>query len=132
MYDYFGLNAEPIKWTPKSKPRSNASKNHKKALEIVRQLLPMVHIYEECKLPLGIKKNIYIDIFIPSFSLAIEIDGRQHSEFNKHFHRDKLSFYRAQKNDRLKEEWCEVNNINIIRLKEQDARNWRKQIEAAI
>lgn len=46
----------------------------------------------------------------------IEYDGRQHDIFNNTWHKTKEEFERLKYIDNLKNNYCEVNNINLIRL----------------
>lgn len=129
---YKTLLGEEVKWRPNSSPRENASKLHMEAVALVRGLMPTALICEECLIPLGLKtKHLFLDIFIPDFNLAIEVDGSQHDEFNTFYHKDKHAFARQQLNDRTKEDWCEINGIVLVRLKEKDGINtWKELIVA--
>lgn len=124
---YKDLEGEDSKWWPKSKPRKNASKNHKLALEILKEIYPNVTAYEECLLPIQSLK-LYLDILVPDLMIAIEVDGMQHDKYNPHFHSSAMAFMKQVKHDRLKEEWCDANNIELIRLKENNKNGWRDQL----
>jgi hypothetical protein len=129
MMKYKNLEGEEVKWRPKNSPRENASKIHQEAIKIVKELIPGALVYEECCLPLGIKKTLYLDILIPDFNLAIEVDGKQHDEYISYFHKEKQSFANQKKNDVLKESWCEANNIILLRFKEKDGSEfWRDSL----
>jgi len=126
--DYKDEEGRPVKWRPKSRPRGNASKKHLEAIELLRTLLPYTNIYEECLLPIS-NKSLYLDILIPDFMIAIEVDGKQHEEFNVHFHKTRLAFGLSKMNDALKEEWCAINKFTLIRLKETEKHEqWRQLI----
>lgn len=126
---YKDLEGNITKWHPTNSPRENASKNHLTALALVKESMPGALIFEECLLPLGLKnKNIYLDILVPDFLLAIEVDGSQHEKFNPFFHKDRSVFLRQVQNDLLKEEWCNINNIKLIRLKDNNVGKWRESI----
>lgn len=60
--------------------------------------------------------GLYLDFFIPSLHIAIECDGRQHSEYVPFFHRNRSGFVKSKKNDDAKEEWCEINHITLYRV----------------
>lgn len=129
---YKTLAGEDIKWRPNSSPRENASKLHMEAIQLIKELMPTALICEECVLPLGLRyKSLYVDIFIPDFNIMIEVDGSQHDSFNIFYHKDKQAFAKQQLNDKIKEDWCEVNNIVLIRLKEKDGpEEWKRKIIA--
>lgn len=127
---YKDLDGNEVSWRPKSKPRENSSQNHQKALADLKDLLPNTYIYQECNIPVG--KNLYLDIFIPGLGVAIEVDGRQHDEYNGFFHKDQMAYLKAKYNDHIKEEWCAINNILLIRLKEKNKNEWREEIALGI
>jgi hypothetical protein len=62
-----------------------------------------------------------LDIFNLNKRLAIEVDGAQHDKFNKFLHNNDRFVYAAQLNrDFHKEDWCELNDIHLVRIKPQD------------
>ena len=60
--------------------------------------------------------GLIADFFIPDIKVMVEIHGAQHYSFIKHFHKTKAGFIRSQKRDRLKKEWCELNDIIYVEL----------------
>lgn len=46
----------------------------------------------------------------------IEIDGRQHYTFVKHFHKSYSGYLKAQERDRIKNKFALLNNIPLIRI----------------
>lgn len=60
------------------------------------------------------------DFYIPSKNLIIEADGQQHyypCNFNGCSNIEAIkSFNSTQKNDRIKNEYCKLNNITLVRL----------------
>lgn len=127
---YKDLDGKKIKWKAKSKTRKNASKPHKKAVDLIKDIAPNIYLCEECLIKPGKNyPNLYLDIYIPTYNLAIEIDGGQHDSFNLFFHKTIANFHKQKRNDLAKEEWCNINNITFIRLKEKDSIDeWREQI----
>jgi len=114
------------------KARSNL---HKRARKILQEFFPRDRLYEEVPLPgssQGSVRNILrADFFLPSHFLIVEVHGRQHYEFVRHFHGNKLDFFRSQKRDRDKAEWCEINPVNLVILKYSDTDDeWKKQLAA--
>lgn len=66
-----------------------------------------------------------LDFLNVNKKLAIEIDGPQHGEFNKHFHNNSRANYLSSiKRDLEKENWCERNQIKLLRLNEEDLWNF--------
>lgn len=85
-------------------------------------------LYEE--LPVA-GTRMTIDFFNATRRIAIECDGKQHTEYNKHFHRGSSSLYVKQvERDNIKDEWCVINDITMIRIFEDDlydlSRKWFK------
>lgn len=112
--------------------RSTSSTLHKQAIADILVIFPVIQILQE--IPIKVKKKepkLYIDLYLPPFNLAIEVHGRQHYEYIEHFHKTIRKFYRQQKRDKDKIEWCEFNNINWIILKYDERENWIRQIRSA-
>ncbi len=109
--------------------RRKTSKGHGIAKKLITDFYPTCRIYEEVPVILqGTEKQksqVFLDIYIPSLSLAVEIQGRQHYEYNSFFHKSKLDFLKAQQRDRNKVEWCELNNINLVILPYGKEEEWK-------
>jgi hypothetical protein len=78
--------------------------------------------FEKCK---GIKNKLPFDFFLPEYNSCIEFDGRQHFEPVNLFG-GKISFKKIQKNDKIKNQFCLSNNINLIRMPYNIIRNNKK------
>ena len=118
-----------------SKKRNRArerSKLHLEAKEIIRSIFPRLSLVEE--VPVKIRKGLtlYLDIFIPSISLVIEVHGKQHYEFTPHFHEHRHRFGRCRLNDDLKKEWCYVNQIRYVELAYNESSEWESKLRYAI
>lgn len=119
--------------TSANKNDESRSKLHLKARELIEKTFPFDNIHEEVTLP-GSKKGasgslLYADFFLPSRKLIVEVNGRQHDEYIKFFHKNKLEFYKAQARDRNKKEWCELNNITIVYLNHNESEEeWAAKI----
>jgi hypothetical protein len=59
---------------------------------------------------------------------CVEVHGEQHYSFTPHYHRDNLAFVKAQKRDKIKKEWCEINNIKYIELAYNEQDKWEELI----
>lgn len=109
-----------------SRPRSNP---HIRARHLLKDEFPTDSILEEVPLP-GTK--LLCDFFLPIHRLMIEVQGRQHFEFVKHFHGTMKGFLEAKQRDAVKAEWCAINNITLIELRDDDDDDrWREIIRAA-
>lgn len=82
----------------------------------------------QCTIPGSLLK---IDFLNCTKRLVVEIDGKQHGEFNKHFHNNSRNVWLASmKRDLSKEKWCEENDIKVIHLLEEDLKEFSpKDIE---
>ena len=61
-------------------------------------------------------QKLFFDFYLPALNIYVEVQGIQHSEFNPHFHGD-AAVFRAQKHrDRLKVEWCALNDLTLLRV----------------
>ena len=126
-----GLDGKEHKLILQSTKRKTRAKSapHQKALSLLLEILPGVVIFEEVTLP---GCGLYLDIFMPSISLAVEVHGRQHYEFVPFFHKTKADFLLARKRDRDKTEWCDLNNITLVALPHDEEDQWKSLISSAI
>ncbi len=111
------------------------SKFHVRARILLKELFNSYRILEEVKLPgsteLHRKSVLYLDFYIPSIKLAIEVHGQQHYEFCPFFHRSKADFLKAKARDEDKITWCELNDIRIVTLKYTEGDDeWRQRIKS--
>lgn len=120
------LNGKDFKWIPRSNPRNAPSTLHVSARDLIKELYPCDLIYEEVYVP---KMKFYLDLYIPSCRLVLEVNGKQHYEFNNHFHNSKLDFYKKKNKDNTKKEWCELNHFRFIELPFSEKKHeWIKRI----
>lgn len=111
------------------------SKFHIRARNLLKELFHSYRILEEVKLPgsteLHRKSVLYLDFYIPSIKLAVEVHGKQHYEFCAFFHRSKADFLKAKARDEDKITWCELNDIRLITLKYTESDDeWRQRIKS--
>lgn len=71
----------------------------------------MQYKFDDCrnKLPLP------FDFYLPKFNTCIEYDGQQHFEVVDFFGGEK-GFEKRKHNDKIKDEYCKNNNIQLLRL----------------
>ena len=62
------------------------------------------------------KRLLYFDFYLPDYNACIEYDGEQHFKSIIGWGGDD-NFYELQFRDLLKNEYCKLNNINLLRLK---------------
>lgn len=65
------------------------------------------------------KKPLPFDFYLPDYNICIEFDGRQHFESIPNWGGEK-TFFEIQKRDKIKEQYCKINDIKLIRVKYTD------------
>lgn len=88
-------------------------------LVLLKEVFPYTKIKEEYYVEYK-GQRLFVDFFLPSFSIAVEVHGRQHDEFVEHFHVDSLGWKKHKKRDRIKEAWAEQSNITYVVIRESD------------
>jgi len=81
------------------------------------QKFPNDKIFEEVRIP---GENLVLDFLIPSVNLAVECNGRQHTNHVKYFHGTRRQFHAQQDRDNRKRQWCELNGIKLIEIDYDD------------
>jgi hypothetical protein len=100
-----------IKWNKKS--RSKIQFKTKKFLE---PFWKGQIVYEEFPV---YGSRMTVDILNATKKLAIEVQGKQHSEFNKFFHNNsRLKYLEGIKRDIKKAEWLENNGFILLEIEE--------------
>lgn len=109
--------------------KNNASKLHSSVYEFCKRRFPLYTIIQE--MPIygdnrGIRSHLYIDIFIKELGVAIECNGEQHYRPNSFFFGGSYGFKKAQRNDKLKSDWCKENGYKLVIFKFDDKLNYEK------
>ena len=81
--------------------------------QILLELFPNYTILEEFFIP---QDYLYFDFMIPKLLLAFEAQGKQHNEFNVHFHKFYHNFAKSQRRDKKNKSFCTLNNIKLIEV----------------
>ena len=68
--------------------------------------------FKDCKN----KKELPFDFYLPYYNTCIEFDGRQHFEPVNDFGGEQ-EFFKIKNRDKIKNNYCKNNNINLIRIK---------------
>lgn len=116
-----------VKWIQREGDKSTWSTLHITARGILKTQYPTVKILEEVNIPITRRRTLYLDFYIPLYNLAIEVDGQQHYKYTKFFHGSKRKFRKSVDNDYLKEQFCDINGITLIRFKYNESIDrWRE------
>lgn len=68
------------------------------------------------------KKPLPFDFYLFDLNICIEFDGQQHYEPVKRFGGNK-GFKQCQKHDKIKNDYCKINSIELIRISYLDFKN---------
>jgi len=90
-----------------------------KVLVLLKEAFPFVKIVEEHFVVYDNQK-LFVDFYLPSYLIAVEVHGRQHDEFVPHFHGNAEGWRKHKQRDRTKEEWAAVNDITYVVIREAD------------
>jgi very-short-patch-repair endonuclease len=85
----------------------------KSVLESLQTALPNTLIKQEEYVSYK-GQRLFFDFYLPALNLYVEVQGSQHTSFNKHFHNDAAAFKGQKKRDMLKKEWCELNDNTLL------------------
>lgn len=94
----------------------------------IQQLLEKSKIEYQSEYTIFIGDNYYrYDFYLPQYNLFIEYDGQQHYEPVR-FHGNNIEdneneFKKIQEHDRIKNQYCEENNINLLRIPFWETKN---------
>ena len=62
-----------------------------------------------------------VDFINATKKIAVEVNGPQHSSFNKFFHNNsRMNYLESIKRDYQKRKWLEKNNFKILEIEEKD------------
>lgn len=102
-----------IKWNEKSR-----SKIQFKVKQFLKPLWKNQIVYEEFPV---YGTRMHVDILNATKRIAIEVNGPQHSNFNKFFHGgSRLKYLESIKRDVAKANWLESNNFTLIEIEEDE------------
>lgn len=107
---------------------------HMQARELLQESFKGYTIYEEVKLPGSTKPSkksvLFLDFFISNINIAVEVHGVQHYVYSPFFHKTVAGYYESMRRDKIKKEWCDINNIELIVLDTREHISvWREQLE---
>lgn len=93
----------------------------------IQQLLEKNKIEYESEYIVYIGENYYrYDFYLPQYNLFIEYDGQQHYKPVRFYGNDEDAEYvyeRTKEHDKIKNRYCEENNINLLRIPYWETKN---------
>ncbi|CAG8480546.1 30216_t:CDS:2 [Gigaspora margarita] len=61
-------------------------------------------------------RGLELDIYYPQYGFAIEVQGKQHEQYVKRFHKSKEDFEKQLMRDQIKRKLCDENRIVLIEI----------------
>jgi very-short-patch-repair endonuclease len=107
-----GAKKYKIDWYGKS-----PSKGQFSTKQFLKQFWYNDIVFEEFVIP---SSRLRVDFLNYTKKIAVEFDGKQHSEFVEHFHKNRSKFLKSFNRDVQKEEWIKKNNFSLIQIVEDD------------
>ena len=89
------------------------SKLSEELYTVFKQLFPEITVKREKHVDYK-KQRLFLDFWVPKLSMVIEVHGRQHREFVRHFHEDIAGFRASKKRDALKAEWAAQAGLTMV------------------
>jgi very-short-patch-repair endonuclease len=75
-------------------------------------------VLEEFRLPGSLLR---VDLVNLNKKLLVETNGKQHEEYNKHFHKgSRVNFLKQIQRDQQKRDWAEANGFTMIEIEPKD------------
>tara|TARA_R100000808_G_C2148887_1_gene157111 strand:+ start:825 stop:1241 length:417 start_codon:yes stop_codon:yes gene_type:complete len=109
-----------IKWDAKSR-----SKIQFQVKQFLKQFWKNHIVYEEFPV---YGSRMTVDILNATKKIAVEVQGRQHTEFNKFFHNNsRLEYLKAIKRDFEKASWLDKNGFKLIEINEGELNKLNKE-----
>jgi hypothetical protein len=110
-----------IKWDAKSR-----SKLQFKAKQFFETVWDGQIVYEEFPV---FGSRMKVDFMNFTKRIAIEVNGAQHTNFNKFFHNNsRMNYLESIKRDHEKSLWLEKNSFTLIELYQEDVDNLSKEL----
>jgi very-short-patch-repair endonuclease len=109
------INLLGLNWLKTS--RRKMSRGQTALTLLLKKLIPGEEIVNEYH----IGDKLKLDIYCPSYKLAIEFHGRQHFYYTSRFFESKYEFEEAQKRDIKKADWCKENDIALVVFRYNDS-----------
>lgn len=108
------IKAYGLDWVRRSSRKM--SRGQSSLMYVIKKLIPGSEIVNE----FHIGEKLRLDIYLPSYKLAIEYHGRQHYVHIPAFHETYDDFIRAQERDERKSQLCAENGITLVSFRYTD------------
>jgi len=72
--------------------------------------------------------RLKVDIVNATLRIAVEVQGKQHTSYNKFFHGEsRLNYLKSIKRDVVKEKWLSANNFKFVEIYEDEVKDLSTQ-----
>ena len=61
-------------------------------------------------------QKLFFDFYIKNLDVFVEVQGRQHTSFVKHFHKTRQEFLNQRNRDNMKRVWAEEAEVSLVRF----------------
>ena len=68
-------------------------------------------------------KKLSFDFYNATKNVAVEVQGNQHIRYVPFFHNGRGDFLRQLRRDEIKEKFCELNDIKLVLIYQDDILN---------
>ena len=112
---YKNVKSKLIDWDGKSR-----SKVQRRVKKFLKDYWSKCIVYEEFPV---YGSRMSVDILNATKKIAVEVQGRQHDEYNKFFHKNKINYLYSMERDFNKKKWLEENDFQLVEILELEAAN---------
>ena len=112
---YKNVRSKLIDWDGKSR-----SKVQRQVKKFLKDYWSKCIVYEEFPV---YGSRMSVDILNATKKIAVEVQGRQHDEYNKFFHKNKINYLYSMERDFNKKKWLEENDFQLVEILELEAAN---------
>ncbi len=81
-------------------------------------------VLEEFTIPASLLKVDFLNL---TKKIAVEVHGRQHQNYVKHFHKSRAGFKKSFERDKQKEDWIRNSGFKFIEIYDEDLKNLSRQ-----
>jgi hypothetical protein len=96
--------------------------------EFLKKIFPHNLIFEEYYINYK-DTRLFFDFYIKEIDVLIEVQGRQHNNFVKHFHDNKEGFLDSKRRYNLKKAYCQKTDTVLIEIRSEKELERSKFIE---
>ena len=105
--------------------KDSRSKFQKKVKNILYAYWENHIVFEEFPI---VGTRLTLDYYNATLNIAIEVQGRQHTEYVEFFHgKSKMNYLKQLKRDQDKLNFCEINNIMLIEIHDEEDMDYLRQ-----